>query len=59
MKRLNRIKNILALILLAGVLIPFISLGKDHEITRIAAAFSIIAWLVVMFWINHLKKKIE
>ena len=59
MKKLDRIKNILAFILLAGVLIPFIMLGKDHEITRFAAAFSIIAWLLVMFIVNHLKKKIE
>ena len=59
MKKLNRLKNILAFALLVIVLIPFVALGKDHQITRFAAAFSIISWLVVMFWINHLKKKME
>ena len=57
MNKIDKIKSYIAIGLLALVVIPFVALGKDHDFTRTAAAFAIIAWLGVVFYTNRLKKK--
>ncbi|MEQ8323811.1 MAG: hypothetical protein RIC15_04450 [Vicingaceae bacterium] len=57
MKKLDRIKSLVAVVLVIIVLLPFTILGKDHDITRYAAVFSLISWLVLMFIAGRLKNK--
>lgn len=59
LKRLDKIKNFIAVGLLALVLIPFVTLGKDNDITRFATVFALISWLVVVFYVNRKKRKEE
>ena len=57
MKKLDRIKTVVAFLLVILVIIPFTVLGKDHDFTRGAAVFAIISWMVLMFTIGRLKKR--
>ena len=57
MKKLDRLKSIIAICILAVIVSSFVILGQDHTLTRYAAVGGIILWLVTMYAIDRMKKK--
>jgi len=57
MNKPDRIKTVIATIIVTSVVISFSWLGKDHLITRYLAVGGIFIWLTTMFLLNRKDKK--
>ena len=59
MEKLDKIKSIIAFVIVGIVLASFVVLGQNHVATRYLAVAGIILWLITMFVINKAKKDKE